>query len=165
MSRVNGVTQRLNAERMMMGPTDVDPALLDRHVGEHTWSVGCDGDPYCTDVDPNYAPPEPLADVNTAPRADALQEAIKLICGDRNNQYGPPTQDFKRAADALTAFGYRRVDHEGEHPILPSDVAIIVMQVKTSRLMHSRGKRDSWVDLAGYAGCGYECAVEEADGE
>jgi hypothetical protein len=32
-----------------------------------------------------------------------------------------------------------------------------------SRLMHSRQKRDSWVDLAGYAGCGYECAVEEGE--
>jgi hypothetical protein len=38
----------------------------------------------------------------------------------------------------------------------------MVGMVKTSRLMHSRAKRDNWVDVAGYAGCGYECAVEEA---
>jgi hypothetical protein len=31
--------------------------------------------------------------------------------------------------------------------------------------MHSRDKRDSWVDLAGYSACGYECAVEEAEGD
>jgi hypothetical protein len=97
------------------------------------------------------------------PRASALREAEKLTCGDRNNDYGPPTQDFQRTADLLNALGYRRIDAADTIlDILPSDVALIVAQVKVSRLMHSRGKRDSWVDLAGYAGCGYECAQEEA---
>lgn len=98
------------------------------------------------------------------PRASALNEARDLITGDRNNQYGPPTQDFARTADLLNALGYARVDAEGSvQEILPSDVALIIAQVKVSRLMHSRDKRDSWVDLAGYAACGYECAVEEAE--
>lgn len=98
-----------------------------------------------------------------APRASVLNEARDLITGDRNNQYGPPTQDFARTADLLNALGYQREDATGMfHNILASDVALIIAQVKVSRLMHSRGKRDSWVDLAGYAGCGYECAVEEA---
>lgn len=97
-----------------------------------------------------------------SPRASALNEARDLITGDRNNQYGPPTQDFQRTANLLNALGYFREGADGEvHKILPSDVAIIIAQVKVSRIMHSRGKRDSWVDLAGYAGCGYECAVEE----
>lgn len=93
-----------------------------------------------------------------------LREAEKLITGDRNNQYGPPTQDFQRTADLLNALGYKRLDAEGVfHDILSSDVALIIAQVKVSRLMHSRGKRDSWVDLAGYAACGYECAAEEGE--
>jgi hypothetical protein len=106
------------------------------------------------------APPGP--EDNQSPRASALNEARDLITGDRNAQYGPPTQDFARTADLLNALGYTRVDAEAKaHPILASDVAIIIAQVKVSRLMHSRGKRDSWVDLAGYAACGYECATEE----
>lgn len=102
-------------------------------------------------------------DVELLPRASVLHEAEKLTCGDRNNDYGPPTQDFQRTADLLNALGYKRIDAaDTVLDILPSDVAIMIAQVKVSRLMHSRGKRDSWVDLAGYAGCGYECAQEEA---
>jgi len=105
------------------------------------------------------------AETLKSPRASALDEARRLVTGDRNNQYGPPTQDFLRTAALLNALGYGREDAEGVvHPIQSSDVAIIIAQVKVSRLMHSRGKRDSWVDLAGYAACGYECAVEEEDG-
>lgn len=157
------------SQRMMLGPTgpDINPEDMDRHVGEHTWSVGCDGPPYCVSVNPNHVEPDTMNPEDrvdtTAPRASALNEARNLITGDRNNQYGPPTQDFRRTADLLNALGYRRVDAEDVvHDILPSDVALIIAQVKVSRLMHSRHKRDSWVDLAGYAGCGYECAVEEA---
>lgn len=124
----------------------------------HPLGSGCKIDPPCTPA----SEPEDRVDT-TSPRASALNEARDLITGDRNAQYGPPTQDFKRAAELLQACGYRRVDAEDKvHDIVPSDVALMVMQVKTSRLMHSRGKRDSWVDLAGYAGCGYECAEEEA---
>jgi Domain of unknown function (DUF6378) len=93
-----------------------------------------------------------------SPRASALEEAVRLITGDRNNSYGPPTQDFQRAADAATAYGYRAL---GGRPIQPHDIALLVMLVKISRLQWTPGRRDSWVDIAGYAGCGYECAMEE----
>lgn len=98
------------------------------------------------------------------PRADVLEEAARLITGDRNNQYGPPTQDFRRTADALTAMGYRRLDTDEQTSLdlVPSDIALMVGMVKISRLMHGRDKRDNWTDLAGYAGCGYECSLEEA---
>ena len=96
------------------------------------------------------------------PRADVLAEAQRLITGDRNNQYGPPTQDFQRTADMWTALGYRRLDPEGKPlEMVPSDVAICVACVKLSRLMHQRQKRDNWTDLAGYAGCGFECSQTE----
>jgi hypothetical protein len=123
------------------------------------------GDPATCTGDHNHPEPVQMQDppnLSDSPRASALNEARDLITGDRNNQYGPPTQDFQRTADLLNALGYRRMDvQRGATKILSSDVAIIVAQVKVSRIMHSRGKRDSWVDLAGYAACGYECAVEE----
>jgi Domain of unknown function (DUF6378)/Domain of unknown function (DUF4406) len=93
-----------------------------------------------------------------SPRESALNEATHLITGDRNNQYGPPTQDFKRTAAMANAFGF---SVNGE-PLQAHHVAIFMMMLKTSRLAWSPQKRDSWVDAAGYAGCGYECAVEEA---
>ena len=42
---------------------------------------------------------------DTSPRESVLREATALITGDRNNFYGPPTQDFKRSADALQRTG------------------------------------------------------------
>lgn len=92
-----------------------------------------------------------------SPRASVLNEARDLITGDRNNTYGPPTQDFARTAGILTALGF---GHEGS-PIEPHHVAMIIASVKLSRLTWSPEKRDNWTDLAGYAGCGYECAMEE----
>lgn len=96
------------------------------------------------------------SDHKDSPRASALDEARQLITGDRNNAYGPPTQDFTRTAEMASAFGFRihELPLEGHH------VAIFMMLLKVSRLAWTPGKRDSWVDAAGYAGCGYECAVE-----
>lgn len=93
---------------------------------------------------------------DVTPRASVLYEAAELITGDRNNQYGPPTADFKRTAGMATAFGFQV---NGE-PLEAHHVAIFMMLLKTSRLAWTPGKRDSWVDASGYAGCGYECAIE-----
>lgn len=99
-------------------------------------------------------------------RAELLDEAKALITGDRNNSYGEPTQDFQRSADALTGLGYGKKDHEGFWVGLEAhDVSILVMAIKLSRLQWSPGKRDHWADIAGYAGCGYECAVKEGHAE
>lgn len=94
-------------------------------------------------------------------RTDLLDEARDLISGDRNNQYGPPHQDFQRSADAANAYGYRG---PGGRPVEAHDIAVLVSLVKLSRITWQPGKRDSWADLAGYAACGYECAVIEATG-
>jgi hypothetical protein len=88
-------------------------------------------------------------------RSSVLNEAEELVTGDRNNTYGEPHQDFARTAGALTSFGYRGPDGRD---IQAHDIAIIIGVVKMSRLMWTPTKRDSWVDLAGYAACGYEAA-------
>jgi hypothetical protein len=96
---------------------------------------------------------------DSLPRSCVLRDAEAAINGDRNNQYGPPTQDFQRTADVLSAFGFR----VHGSPLSSHHVAIIMCALKLSRLMWSPGNRDSWVDLAGYAACGYECVVEEQE--
>ena len=109
---------------------------------------------------PTPAPSEARQD---SPRASALAEATQLITGDRNAVYGPPTQDFARTAEMASAFGFRVVSHAGATPTYldAHHVAIFLILLKMSRLAWTPAKRDSWVDTAGYAGCGYECAVEE----
>lgn len=99
-------------------------------------------------------------------RSRVLDDAKRLITGDRNNTYGPPTQDFSRTAAMLNALGFGH--HQESRDILPHDVAIIMACVKLSRLTWSPEKRDTWIDLAGYAGCGFECVateMEEQDAE
>lgn len=112
----------------------------------------------------------PAPSVPTSPRAEVLDETKALVSGDRNNAYGPPTQDFRRSADMMTALGYRHTNLPasappcaacGARPLRPHDTAVSVTTIKLSRIMWKPRKKDNWVDGAGYFACGYECVVEE----
>lgn len=92
----------------------------------------------------------------TSLRSGLLQDAEDVITGDRNNSYGDPHQDFARTASILTAMGFVFLDPEEVFDIQAHHVAMILAAVKLSRLAWDPGKRDSWLDLAGYAACGYE---------
>lgn len=84
-------------------------------------------------------------------RRDLLINAERLVNGDRNAQYGDPRQDFQRTADMWAA--YLGCD------VKPLDVAAMMALLKVSRIRWSPGKQDSWLDLAGYAACGWDCAA------
>ena len=43
----------------------------------------------------------------------------------------------------------------------PADVAAMMSMLKLARIAKSPEKADSWIDLAGYAACGGECATQE----
>jgi hypothetical protein len=88
-------------------------------------------------------------------RQALLGEAIRLVTGDRNNAYGPPTQDFDRTSILWTAY------LDGRRMLEAHDVAAMMILLKLSRISWQADNRDSWVDIAGYAACGYECV--EAD--
>lgn len=83
-------------------------------------------------------------------RIEVLEEAQHLITNDRNEDYGDPSSNFRCIADMWSAY----LDHRIE----PHDVAALMILVKLSRVQSSPGKRDSWVDIAGYAGLGAEVA-------
>lgn len=116
-------------------------------------------------------------------RSDILEEAADIVDGDRNVDYGDPIQDFSRTGKywgihlsslfsrRLSLMGFRDGETISTHTVLgmlediiePHDVAIMMMQLKHSRLAWSPEKRDHWVDAAGYAACGWDCAVREND--
>jgi hypothetical protein len=83
-----------------------------------------------------------------------LDEAKRLVSGERNAAYGPPNQDFQRTADMWTGLLQFKLK-DGER-IRAQDVAWMMMLLKASRAQHS-GKRDNYVDAAGYAYCGWRC--------
>jgi hypothetical protein len=94
-------------------------------------------------------PSETIGDAK--PTGDILEEALAITTGDRQAQYGPPDQDFARTATMWQAmFGW---------DVSPSQVAMAMICLKLSRQTH-QAKRDNWVDIAGYARCGYICQQE-----
>lgn len=84
-----------------------------------------------------------------APRVEALREAARIIAGDRDTQYGGPEENFSRIAAVWTMlFGYQ---------FTTEDVAMAMVGLKMARYASKSGfQADTWIDIAGYAGCGYE---------
>ncbi len=73
-----------------------------------------------------------------------LEEAAKLVHGDRGQDYGDPSDDFAKTAKMWSAIlGVE---------VTPDKIPLCMIAVKISRLCNSY-KRDSVVDIAGYAEC------------
>lgn len=91
-------------------------------------------------------------------REELLDAAKEAVTKHRNNEYGPPTQDFQRTVDMLNVLGFKFEYSEGITTGLSSHhVAMIMICLKLSRLSWDPYKEDSWLDVAGYASCGWEC--------
>ena len=73
---------------------------------------------------------------------DILEEANKLIGGDRNDDYGDKLTNHENIAALWSIFLRKK--------LTPHDVAMCMALVKVARLMHAH-KPDSYVDLAAYA--------------
>lgn len=91
-------------------------------------------------------------------RASVLNEANRIVNGERANTYGGPEDSFKTIAGLWEA--YLTKPGKTFVTISPSDVAIMLALLKVARLKNSPNHRDSWVDLAGYAACGAECGLK-----
>lgn len=91
------------------------------------------------------------------PRDLPLDEAKRLINADRNEEYGEPYDNFSDIASMITVI-LRSILKDGER-VRVEHVAMIMIIVKLSRMTTSPRKMDSWVDIAGYVGTGWE-AIE-----
>lgn len=90
-----------------------------------------------------------MTDLNN--RSKILQSAEALVNGDRNNQYGDPSQDFKRTAELWSAFLGTKIE--------AWQVAPMMALLKLSRISWNPSKEDSWADLIGYGACGWDVVV------
>ena len=101
---------------------------------------------------------------NTNPeRVQILTEASGLITGQRQQDYGTPEVNFQRMADyANIHFAYNLANNI---PITPRQTAEYMILLKMARTINSP-TRDSYVDIAGYAGISGELAnIETAKKE
>jgi hypothetical protein len=94
-----------------------------------------------------------------SPRVSVLREAERLTTGDRNVTHGSPTANFQNAADLWTVL-LQPLLKDGVR-LEPRHVADLMVALKLARNM-AVAKRDNFVDIAGYAACGYETTVEDS---
>jgi len=97
-------------------------------------------------------------------RKQILEAASAAIMGEREDNYGGPEDSFAIIGDMWTLYLQHKAMRSPEGTlqlITPHDVAIMMMLLKTARLVHSPDHLDSWIDAAGYAACGGEIATKE----
>ena len=82
---------------------------------------------------------------------------VSGISGARGNTYGSVEENFQRIANLMTAqLGLvEELPESGclTRPLTKEDVALLMIQVKASRLANMPTHGDSWIDIAGYVNC------------
>ena len=85
-------------------------------------------------------------------RKECLDKAAECVLKDRQNQYGGPENNFERIAEMWSAY-------LGNVRVHSWDVAAMMGMLKLARARFNPKYADNWIDLAGYAACGVECAT------
>lgn len=100
----------------------------------------------------NRVSDETLADPDPRPvsRDRLLEQAARIISGERAETYGSAKESFERIGQLWSAV-------LGQ-PVSGTDVARLMILMKVSRLQHHEDHADSWLDIAGYAALGAEIA-------
>lgn len=93
-------------------------------------------------------------------RKEILEAAAKCVCGDREQDYGSPENNFQTIANLWIDYLTAKDDFLG---IEPKDVAAMLALLKIARIASGHAKEDNWVDLAGYAACGGEVETGSDD--
>lgn len=97
-------------------------------------------------------PEEPAQEKVT--RETVLNAAKRCVCGDREQDYGSPENNFRTIASMWAAYMGTE--------FTPVDVAAMLALLKIARIASGHAKADNWIDLAGYAACGGELEAAEA---
>lgn len=133
---------------------EAKPVTADDLAGNVRQFIATDGD-HTTEITATVAPSvPPLAAAGLMPEHEPaptpyLEQALDIIHGARNEEYGHPTEDFQRIADYWNIYLGDRITT----PITTTDVAAIMVLLKMGRLSHNPHHADSWIDICGYVGC------------
>ena len=94
-------------------------------------------------------------------RKEILEAAVKCVCGDREQDYGSPENNFQIIAELWRCYLLGAVNARGAGSLITAkDVAAMLALLKIARIASGHAKDDNWVDLAGYAACGGEIEAQ-----
>ena len=89
---------------------------------------------------------------------NVLEEAGRIIYGDREKTYGHPSKNLWTIARLWTAYVDAASDNSLQGKAFTAkDVALMMILVKTARLANNDTHRDSVVDICGYAALMERC--------
>lgn len=86
-------------------------------------------------------------------RPEILDAAKACVCGQREEDYGTPEDNFNLISRLWNAY-------LGDNVTDAHDVAMMMALLKIARIRAGRRTGDSYVDLAGYAACGGEISFK-----
>ena len=86
-------------------------------------------------------------------RGAVLDEAKRVINGERQDQYGNPEDNFRLIAEMWSIYLKRG--------ITPKDVALMMHLLKVARIVSGTDKRDSYIDACGYLALAADMAEKE----
>jgi hypothetical protein len=90
-------------------------------------------------------------------RAETLDAAKACVCGQREQDYGSPEDNFSLIANLWWV--YKGV------PFSSTDVAMMMALLKVARISTGTGTADSFIDLAGYAACAAEISTTKREND
>lgn len=98
-------------------------------------------------------------------KQSVLEEAQKIIYGDREKTYGKPSKNLETIGKMWSAYvnsaSVPLFDKDGAQTELvfdAKDVAVMMVLLKAARLANDQSHRDSVVDI-----CGYAALIERCD--
>lgn len=92
--------------------------------------------------------------MNEDTKISVLEEAHKIIYGDREQTYGKPSKNLDTIAKMWNAY-LLAVENRS---LNAKDVAVMMVLLKSARLANQQTHRDSVVDI-----CGYAALIERCD--
>lgn len=156
-------------DRLRTADVEIQSVLLNERICARPASypiegVAVEAEKLETEDEPN----EGEGEAKKLTRAAVLEKARACVCGEREEDYGSPEDSFGCIAELWEAYLRAAcVSPDSVVRVTPTDVAMMMALLKIARVGTScvGGTADSFVDLAGYAACGAECADVEVSSD
>lgn len=142
-------------DRLRTADAEIQSVLLSERIGARPAGYPIEGIAVEAEKLETEDEPEKLT------RAAVLEKARACVCGEREEDYGSPEDSFGCIAELWeTYLRAACVSPDAIVTVTAADVAMLMALLKIARVGTSSvgGTADSFVDLAGYAACGAECA-------